>query len=84
MVSSVRADIYLEPSLYFKVLGYMDKKGISTVSKAVNSLMKDHFSMESEHEMAINRLTTVIQKYEMRVKNLEYELREAKKYDNIL
>lgn len=77
-MSKSRVDVYLSPKNFFKLLEYQAKQGTKTYSQTIERILTEFFSGADSQELAVQRLTKVIQDYENKIRNLEFELRLAK------
>lgn len=74
-MNKLRVDCYVDAGVYYKLLDYQKKTGAKTVSLALNNALTMYFSNKEEADVGIERLNKVIQSFQNKIENLEYELR---------
>ena len=75
----MRIECYLDDATFIKLVNYQVKHQLANKSKAIRRLMNEFFQARDEQDIAVARLNGVIQKQQIKIQNLEYELREKRK-----
>ena len=73
-MSKARIDILLEPAIYYKLLEYQSKNKHENLSRATSEILKNFFMSLGEQSVAIDRLTKVIQGYEVKIRDMQHDI----------
>jgi hypothetical protein len=77
MVKRQIAGLYLEEPVFYRYLEYRAKHPeFKSDSQAINNLLKESFEQGKMTDTAVERLNSVIQQQQLRIGNLEFELRQ--------
>lgn len=76
---NVKVQAFLDINDYVKLKVLMNQNNLKTDSLGINYVLRRYLKQIDEQDQAVNRLGKVIQDYERKIQNLEFELRQKNK-----
>lgn len=77
-MAKTRVDSQIDVDTYIKLVVYTEKNSIKNTSRAVNHILREHFLNLDAHKRAVENLNKVLRDRDLRILNLEHEIRSLR------